>query len=117
VVAAAHGQAWRHRRPAELVAAAVPGLLRKVATYVLVAWVALTFNFALPRLAPGDPLDYLLGEEASIVPEAKRQAVIAQFGLDRPVSEQYLHYLGGALRGDLGTSVRTGRSSSGPRSR
>lgn len=87
----------------------LPGL-RKVAAYVLVAWVALTLNFALPRLAPGDPLDYLLGEEASIIPAEKRQAVMAQFGLDRPVSEQYRNYLTGALQGDFGTSVRTGRS-------
>jgi peptide/nickel transport system permease protein len=35
--------------------------------------------------------------------------VLAQYGLDRPVSEQYVAYLAGIARGDLGTSVRTGR--------
>jgi peptide/nickel transport system permease protein len=84
--------------------------LRKAAIYVLVAWVALTLNFILPRLAPGDPLNYLLGQEADNLSQAKRDVISAQFGLNKPVTTQYVDYLTGAVQGDLGTSVRTGRA-------
>ena len=57
--------------------------LRKALQYALVLFVAVTVNFALPRLAPGDPLDYLLGEQAfQLRPEQRRQ-ILAQFELDR----------------------------------
>ena len=84
-------------------------LARHLAQYALVLAVALTINFALPRLAPGDPLDYLLGQEAQRITPEQRQKVLAQFGLDRSVAEQYQVYISGIARGDLGTSVRFGR--------
>ena len=88
-------------------------MVRDIATrtgrYILVIWVALTIAFALPRLAPGEPLDYLLGYDAGTLSPGDRARVLAQYGLDRPVGEQYLAYMAGIVRGDLGTSVRTGR--------
>jgi peptide/nickel transport system permease protein len=92
-----------------VVAGAAGEALRKAAVYVLVAWVALTLNFLLPRLAPGDPLNYLLGQEADNLPQEKRDVVARQFGLDQPLTTQYVNYFTGAVRGDLGTSVRTGK--------
>ena len=71
---------------------------------------ALTLNFALPRLAPGDPAYYLLGQAVSDLTPEERLQVLSEFGLDRPVLEQYWRYLAGVARGDLGVSLRFGKS-------
>lgn len=62
-------------------------------------------TFLLMHLAPGDPVDAILGEEAT--PEA-RAALVQQLGLDRPLPARYLDWLAGVLRGDFGQSFRTG---------
>jgi ABC-type dipeptide/oligopeptide/nickel transport system permease component len=59
--------------------------------------------FVLVRIVPGDPARLMLGMEAS---EEAVQAARAQFGFDRPLYIQYVQFVGGALRGDLGQSVR-----------
>jgi peptide/nickel transport system permease protein len=88
-------------------------MIRRVAgrlgPYLLVVWAAVTISFALPRLAPGEPLDYLLGYDAAQLTPDARSAVLAQYGLDRSLPDQYVGYLAGIATGDLGTSVRTGR--------
>lgn len=59
--------------------------------------------FALVRIVPGDPARLMLGMEAS---EEAVQAARTQFGFDRPLYVQYVEFVAGALRGDLGQSVR-----------
>lgn len=85
------------------------GLASKSATYLTVIVVALSINFALPRLAPGDPLDYIFGQTITSLTPEQRQEVLQEFSLDGPLHEQYLQYLSGIIRGDLGTSVQFGR--------
>jgi len=83
----------------------------RVLGFALSLWAALTLNFALPRLLPGDPLNALLDPaNANYVfnPEV-RAALERYYGLDRPVLAQYAAYLGGALSGDLGRSIRLNR--------
>lgn len=58
--------------------------------------------FAFVRAIPGDPARVMLGERAT--EEAVRQ-IRQDMGLDRPLPEQYFKYMGGLLRGDLGTSI------------
>ena len=61
--------------------------------------------FSLIRLIPGDPIELMVGERGI---EASRHAELrAQYGFDRPLLEQYAHYLGGVLQGDLGKSIVT----------
>ena len=81
-------------------------LLRRLGFYLLAAWVALTLNFFLPRLMPGDPATALFARfRGRLGPEAM-QALRETFGLtDAPLLSQYLTYLAHALRGDLGISV------------
>ena len=81
-------------------------LLRKVGLYAFIAWAALTLNFLIPRLMPGDPVSILLaGSEGQIEPEA-RDAIAAQFGItDDPLIVQYFSYLGDLARFDLGVSL------------
>jgi peptide/nickel transport system permease protein len=62
--------------------------------------------FVFTRLLPGDPATTLLGERAT--PE-NIALVRESLGLDRPLHEQYLKYMGGLLQGDLGRSFITNR--------
>lgn len=73
--------------------------------YLMVIWLGATVNFLLPRLLPGDPVEFLVGEETSRLTLQQHQAVLAQFGLDKPLLAQYWTYLCGLVKLDLGTSV------------
>ena len=66
--------------------------------------------FLLGRIAPGDPVDDALFRIGIEFPtEEDRAAMRAELGLDKPLPEQYLRWLGDALRGDLGESYTDGR--------
>jgi peptide/nickel transport system permease protein len=82
---------------------ALTRLLRGVAVMVGVV----TLTFVLLHLAPGDPVQRLLGPAAG--PE-QVQAARHGLGLDRPLFEQYLDWLRRAARADFGTSIAQGRS-------
>jgi peptide/nickel transport system permease protein len=66
-----------------------------------------TVTFFLMRAIPGDPALYMLGDYATADAVANLRA---KLGLDLPVVEQYLGFMGRALTGDLGASVVTGQS-------
>jgi peptide/nickel transport system permease protein len=64
--------------------------------------------FLMLRLIPGDVVDVILGGEGAADPE--RLAELHRlFGLDRPLPQQYLEWVGGLLTGDFGRSIRTSR--------
>ena len=81
----------------------------RVGQYVVVLWVALTVNFALPRIAPGSPVQYLLGGEGNTLSAARQAEILGRYGLDEPVLTQYGRYWMDLVRLDLGTSVRYGQ--------
>ncbi|MGA1344053.1 MAG: ABC transporter permease [Hyphomonas sp.] len=58
--------------------------------------------FLMMRAAPGGPFD---GERR--LPPATERAIAEKFGLDKPLHEQYLDYVGGVLQGDFGPSYKT----------
>jgi len=64
---------------------------------------AITVNFALPRLVPGDVIDVLYGDQR-VDPEM-RQVLMHRFGLDRPVYVQYGIYLKNTFTGEWGRSI------------
>ncbi|MFH0849405.1 MAG: ABC transporter permease [Candidatus Bathyarchaeota archaeon] len=75
---------------------------------VVTIFLAFTLNFILFRIMPGDPTRAVSGDPR--VDTATRLALIAKFGLDRPLFEQYFLYLYNLLRGELGVSfVQIGR--------
>jgi peptide/nickel transport system permease protein len=79
-------------------------VLTRLAGVVGVLWGAATLTFVVEQLMPTDPAQTILGG-AGAKPSAEQLAAVrAQYGLDRPVLVQYFDYLGGLLRGDLGTS-------------
>lgn len=84
-------------------------LARRVGQYALVLWAAATIDFALPRLAPGDPVVYLYGGDAQALSPENLARLRATFGLDRSLLEQYGAFWMGLVRGDLGLSVQYNR--------
>src|ERR1700748_2320081 len=64
--------------------------------------------FALIHLIPGDPIEVMMGERG--VDPAMHAAAIHRLRLDEPLAIQYFHYVGHALRGDLGMSIITNTS-------
>ncbi|NHA67166.1 ABC transporter permease [Phycicoccus flavus] len=76
-------------------------LIRKLPSVLGVTVVASMIAFALPRLAPGDPAVALVEGDAS--PETIA-ALRSEMGLDLPLWQQYLKWVGSLLHGDLGTS-------------
>ncbi|MBT2452315.1 ABC transporter permease [Streptomyces sp. ISL-43] len=68
------------------------------------------FLFALTEALPGDAAVALAGDQ----PDPARIAAIREtMGLDRPAAERLLHWIGGLLHGDLGTSLVSGRPVTG----
>jgi peptide/nickel transport system permease protein len=78
-------------------------VLRRVAALVATLFFVSVLVFVAIRVLPGDPAQVIMGTEGS--PEAVARLREAM-GLNRPLLVQYLHWLGGALRGDLGVSIQ-----------
>jgi peptide/nickel transport system permease protein len=76
--------------------------LHRILALAPVALGVATITFALIHLVPGDPVVAMLGENAQ---PADIAGMRHQLGLDRPLWRQYLTYLGGIARGDLGESL------------
>ena len=81
-------------------------IVSKIGQYLIVLWVAVTLNFALPRLMPGNPLALLAGEEVGMLTASQRTQLMANVGLDQPLPTQYVRYLQNLVRGDLGYSFQ-----------
>jgi peptide/nickel transport system permease protein len=79
-------------------------LLRRLILAAVVVLGAATAAFAVFHLVPGDPVRVLLG--AGTPTDAQVAAVRHQLGYDQPLPEQYGHFLGRLLRGDLGYSYQ-----------
>lgn len=79
-------------------------IIRRLLQMIPITFGIITLIFALIHLIPGDPAIQIAGENAR--PEDVAQ-VRRQLGLDKPLWEQYVSYLGGLARGDMGTSFRT----------
>lgn len=77
-------------------------LIRRLLLAVPVVLGVITISFVLMRLSPGDPARAALGDKAN---QAAVDALRHQWGLDRSLWSQYVSYLGGAVRGDLGRSL------------
>ncbi|MFD1146622.1 ABC transporter permease [Saccharothrix hoggarensis] len=83
---------------------------RKFAFYLVALWAALTLNFFIPRLMPGNPVDILmakLAQRGGTVDPSARRAYELLLGTNSGESlfQQYVSYLGNMFRGDLGISV------------
>ena len=83
-------------------------IVRRLIAVPLLLLGVITVAFFLSHMTKGDPLAAIVGERQMNNPEVVAAAK-ARWGLDRPLPEQYLVYVGNLVTGDLGTSFRTKR--------
>ncbi len=81
-------------------------LAQRVAFYLLTAWAAITINFFIPRLVPGDPVQALINRSQGQLSTQAIHSLYVLFGLDkhRSLPQQYADYWGQLAHGDLGLS-------------
>ncbi len=79
-------------------------VLRRIGLLVPVVLGVVTVVFLIVHLSPGDPVEIMLGEQARAV---DREALRHEMGLDKPIHLQYVAFLKGLVRGDLGHSLHT----------
>jgi peptide/nickel transport system permease protein len=82
-------------------------LLRRALQALVTFAVALTLLFVLMRVAPGDPLSRL--SEHRPLSQAEIDVLRGRYGLNQPLTTQFLGFIGGLTRGDLGVSIEYGR--------
>ncbi|ABX09075.1 ABC transporter permease [Prochlorococcus marinus] len=76
----------------------------RLALAPIMLWLISSMVFLLLRVAPGDPVDAVLGNRADAL---AREVMRAKLGLDQPLFNQYLNFLNGLIHGDLGESLNT----------
>ena len=75
-------------------------ILKRLGYTIVTIFILVTLTFFMMQLLPGDPFT---GEKK--IPEAVMANMMAKYGLDKPVTEQYVLYLGNVLHGDFGVSL------------
>lgn len=82
-------------------------LARRLGFYLVTAWLAITINFFIPRLMPGNPVEIVFARVKHQVSPAALHAFSVAFGVDTTQSliSQYFAYLGQILHGNLGISI------------
>ncbi len=82
-------------------------LARRLGFYLITAWVAITVNFFIPRLMPGNPVDLVFDRVRHAISPAALHAFTIAFGIDNKQSliSQYFGYLDQILHGNLGISI------------
>jgi peptide/nickel transport system permease protein len=86
-------------------------IIRRLGLYALTAWVAITVNFLLPRLMPGNPIQDLIGKLQGQVTANEIRAIRLSFGdigSKSGLPSQYVTYLGQLFHGNLGVSITLG---------
>jgi peptide/nickel transport system permease protein len=78
----------------------------KIMQYLIILVLTITLNFLLPRLMPGNPLVYLAGEDVGLMSAAEKEHIMEANGLNKPLVEQYVSYLGNVLTGNFGFSYQ-----------
>ncbi|MEX1044413.1 MAG: ABC transporter permease [Acidimicrobiia bacterium] len=81
-------------------------VVRRLGVFLFSVVVASGLVFSVMSILPGDPAQVMLGTQAT--PESVA-ALRTELGLDRPIPIQYLDWLSGVVRGDLGTSIFSGQ--------
>ncbi|MEY4977425.1 MAG: hypothetical protein RIQ97_2620 [Pseudomonadota bacterium] len=80
-------------------------LFRRVLQLVVTLWAVATLIFFMLRVLPGDPVEFKYLSDGGTMTAEQLQVQRARFGYDKPLPEQYVQWIGGLARLDLGTSV------------
>jgi peptide/nickel transport system permease protein len=79
-------------------------MIRHFVDFFIVVFGVLLLTFLLIHVVPGDPVEVMLGESASV---GDKVALRAELGLNQPMAQQFVHYLVKLSQGDLGVSIHT----------
>jgi len=80
-------------------------IVRRLSFYLVALWIAVTLNFLVPRLMPGDPATALFGQMEGRATVAQLNAMKAAFGIDQGnLFQQYIAYIEHLVQGNLGVS-------------
>jgi len=83
-------------------------IIRRLIQSVIVFFLITILVFLVMRLLPGDPIYMIISRAASeTATEMQLDKIRHEYGLDRNMAVQYLDWLGGVFRGDLGVSILT----------
>lgn len=85
-------------------------ILRRLAVFFLTIWIAATLIWIIPRVAPGDPISAMVARMTRQAGYVENSDVIIEgwkerFGLNDPLPDQYMRYLGNLIRFDFGYSL------------
>ncbi|MEM9266679.1 MAG: ABC transporter permease [Cyanobacteria bacterium P01_F01_bin.13] len=80
-------------------------IFKRILSGLFTIWVTTIAVTLLIHLVPGDPVQIMYAQSQSTTPEQLEQ-IRHQLGLDRPIYEQYIMYMGRILQGDFGTTIR-----------
>ncbi len=82
-------------------------IIRRLILALIVILIVTLIVFFVIRLLPGDPLIIFLGQQAQQggITQEELEYLREEYGLNDPIMIQYLHWMGGIFRGDLGTSI------------
>src|SRR5256885_11168771 len=78
---------------------------RRAGIALALIWVVATVVFLIIHLIPGDPAELLLSQGGVAADPAAVAELRDKLGLNLPITTQYFSYVGGLLRGDLGSSL------------
>ncbi|MFG0212694.1 nickel ABC transporter permease [Brevibacillus porteri] len=81
-------------------------IVKRLLSGIIVLFGLSVFTFLLIHLIPGDPVRIMLGQRATV---EQIESLRGELGLNKPLVVQYFDYASGVLKGDLGTSLKTGR--------
>jgi len=81
-------------------------IFKRLMSGVIVLFGLSIFTFMLIHFIPGDPVRIMLGQRATV---EQIEMLREELGLNKPLMVQYLSYASGVVKGDLGTSLKTGR--------
>jgi peptide/nickel transport system permease protein len=79
--------------------------LRRIGVALLLVWIVASVVFVVIHLVPGDPAELLLSAGGIAPDPVAVEELRERLGLNRPLLEQYLAFLSGVVRGDLGQSI------------
>ena len=79
--------------------------LRRIGTCLVLAWAVSLVVFMTLHVVPGDPAELLLSTGGIAADPVAVKELRVKLGLERPILDQYLSFLGGVMRGDLGNSL------------
>jgi peptide/nickel transport system permease protein len=85
----------------------MPRLIRRLEFFIVTFWAAVSINFLLPRLMPGDPVAALMARMKGQIDPRARESLEIMLGVDTDKSmwQQYIEYWGQVFRFDFGSSI------------